>query len=70
MKSGTHYHILGSSKSSLDWKAFPTDEEAAQTARSIKKPDERYMIVERDGECERCKEFKSKAHVAFNDGRS
>jgi len=64
MEAGIHYHICWSD-SSLDWKAFPTKEDATKLARKIKKPDERYIIVERDDECQRCKEFKSKANTTF-----
>ena len=60
IKSQIHYHIRWSN-SSIDWKPFPTKEEASQQARQIKKPNESYTIVERDDECERCKVFKSKA---------
>jgi hypothetical protein len=51
-----HYHICWSD-SSLDWKPFPRKEEAAKLAEQIKKPNESYVVVERDDECERCKEF-------------
>ena len=59
IKSGIHYHIRWSD-SSLDWKPFPTKEEATILAGQIKKLNESFTIVERDGECERCKMFKSK----------
>ena len=58
IKSGIHYHIRWSD-SSLDWKPFPTKEDATEVAGQIKKPNESYTIVERDNECERCKTFKS-----------
>jgi hypothetical protein len=61
IKSETHYHVRWSSDSSIDWKPFPTEEEATQLAEQIKKPNDSYTIVERDDECERCKVFKSKA---------
>ena len=64
MNLGIHYHICWSD-SSLDWKAFPTREDAMKLARKIKKRDERYIIVERDDECQRCKEFKAKASATF-----
>lgn len=64
LEPGIHYHICWSD-SSLDWKAFSTKEEATKLARKFKKPNERFVIVERDDECERCKEFKSKAKVRF-----
>ena len=54
-----HYHIRWFD-SSLDWKAFPTKEGATNLAEKIKRGSERYIIVERDGECERCKEFRFK----------
>jgi len=53
---GDHYHILWSD-SRLDWKPFPTREEAEELAGRIKKPNETYVIVERDEECERCRMF-------------
>jgi|307.fasta_scaffold517837_1 hypothetical protein len=56
--SATHYHIFWSNES-LDWKPFPTKEEATILADQIKKPDEGFTVVERDGQCERCKIFKS-----------
>ena len=62
IEAGIHYHICWSN-SSLDWKPFPTKEEATIVAKSIKKPNENYIIVERDDDCERCEEFKSKADV-------
>jgi hypothetical protein len=55
--STTHYHICWSD-SSLDWKACPTEEENAKLAGQIKRPNESYMIVARDSQCERCKELK------------
>ena len=58
IKSGIHYHIRWSD-SSLDWKSFPTREEAAKLAGQIKKPSESYIIVERNADCERCKVFNS-----------
>ena len=51
-----HYHILWSD-STLDWKGFPTKEGAIELAGQIKGPNESYMIVERDGSCQRCKAF-------------
>ena len=57
MEAGIHYHICWSD-SSVDWKPFPTREDATELAKTIKKPNESYIIVERDGDCERCKEFK------------
>ena len=59
-----HYHILWSD-STLDWKSFPTKEEAMYLASQIKKRSESYTIVERDEECEGCKAFKSQARVAI-----
>jgi len=54
--STIHYHICWSD-STLDWKRFATKEEAIELAGQIKRPNESYMIVERDGECKRCKAF-------------
>jgi len=48
----------------LDWKPFPTKEEATDLAKAIKQPNETYIIAERDDECERCKEFKARALAA------
>ena len=59
-KSEIHYHILWSN-SSLDWKPFSTKEEATKVAGQIKKRNESFVIVERDDECERCKEWRSKS---------
>jgi len=56
IESAIHYHIRWSD-SSLDWKPFPTKEEATKLATKIRKRNESYVIVERDGECERCKAF-------------
>jgi len=61
IKPGVHYHVRWSSHPFLDWKYLPTKEEANQLAERIKKPNERYDIVERDDECERCKAFQVKA---------
>jgi len=58
--SQTHYHIQWSD-SSLDWKPFPTKEEAENLARQIKKSNETFVIVERDRECERCKALRAKS---------
>jgi hypothetical protein len=58
-KSAIHYHIRWSG-SSLDWKAFPTKEEATILADQIKKRNESFTVVERDNECEQCKMFRSK----------
>ena len=57
-RSGIHYHICWAG-SSLDWKPFPTKEDATKLAGQIKKRNESYNIVECDDECERCKMFKS-----------
>jgi len=54
--SNTHYHIFWSD-SVLDWKPFPTKEEAAHQARHINAKNESYTIVERDRDCERCIAF-------------
>lgn len=59
---GIHYHICWS-ESSIDWKAFATKEEATALAERIKKPNERYTIVERHEGCERCTLFKSRSQV-------
>ena len=56
-----HYHIHWSDDSSLDWKPFPTKAEATELAERIKKTGERYVIVERDDKCERCKAFLKQA---------
>jgi len=56
--SDIHYHIRWSN-SVLDWKPFPTKEEATHLARHIKKANESYTIVERDEKCERCAAFYS-----------
>ena len=61
MKLGIHYHIRWSSDSRLDWKPFPTQEEATEEAEGMKRPHENYKILERNEECERCKEFRLKA---------
>lgn len=63
-ESKSHYHIRWSSDSSLDWKPFPTQDEARELAESLKSQNESYIIVERDGECERCVVFKSKTFRA------
>jgi hypothetical protein len=62
VESGIHYHICWSD-TSLDWKAFPTKEEATELAGHIKKRNENYIIVERDGNCERCKMFESSSKI-------
>ena len=59
IKSRIHYHIRWSD-SSVDWKPFPTKEEATTLARQIKKVQESFIILERDDECERCKMFESR----------
>ena len=62
MKSGIHYHIRWSN-ASVDWKPFLTEGDATELAGKIKKPNESYIIVERDNACERCKEFELKASL-------
>ena len=57
IKSGIHYHIRWSD-SSVDWKPFPTKQEATILGGHIKKRNESFIIVERDDECKRCKEFE------------
>jgi hypothetical protein len=58
--SGIHYHIRWSDLS-LDWKPFPTEDEATELAGQINTRNECYTIVGRDDECERCKMFKSES---------
>ena len=64
-KSAIHYHVRWSSDPYLDWKSLSTREEAVKLAMRIKKPNESYIVVERDDKCERCKEFKWKASLAL-----
>lgn len=66
MDSKHHYHIRWSS-SAIDWKAFPTSEEAAELAEGIKKPNESYVIEKRDSGCETCSAFRSKSAGMFSD---
>ena len=54
-----HYHILWAD-SKLDWQAFATASEANAEAERLKRPDEKYVIQERDGDCERCKALELK----------
>lgn len=58
MPSEKHFHIRWPKK--LDWKPFPTREEAVALAEQIKKPYESYVIEERDDRCERRSALKSK----------
>jgi hypothetical protein len=67
MNLGIHYYICWAFDSPLDWQPFQTKEEATEVARRIKKPAESYTIVERDGGCERCREFNSKAFSAVTE---
>lgn len=46
---------------------FRTEQEAARVAEQIKKANESYVTVERDDECERCKEFRLKAFFAVSE---
>ena len=62
ISSGIHYHIRWSD-SSLDWKPFPTKEEATILAGMIKRRKESFIIVERDEKCERCKVFELKSET-------
>jgi hypothetical protein len=57
IKTEIHYHICWSD-SSVDWKPFPKKEDAIELAGLIRRPNESYMIVERDSDCERCKAFR------------
>ena len=52
-----HYHIRWAD-SKLDWQTFQTVEEAHTEAERLKRPDEKYVIEERDGDCERCQVIK------------
>ena len=61
--SGIHCHIRWSD-SSLDWKSFPTEEEAINLVGRIKKPNDTYAVVECDQTCQRCKDFKMMATFA------
>jgi len=63
----SHYHIQWTPDATLDWKAFPTKEEATRVAHRIKQPCETFTIVERDDECERCKEFRLRTFFAVNE---
>ena len=63
-KSERHYHIRWSN-SNVDWKAFPSSEEAEKLAKQIKRPNESYVIEEQDAECERCRPFKPKRAQLF-----
>lgn len=42
MEAKIHYHICWSD-SSIDWKAFPTKQDASDVAGKIKKPNESYV---------------------------
>ena len=64
MELGIHYHIRWSGQAPLDWKPFRTKQEAIIVAETIKKPNESYVIAERDDQCERCNEFKLRAFFA------
>ena len=59
-KSEIHYHIRWSD-SSIDWMAFATKEEATSAAGEMRKPNETYVIIGCDDDCERCKLFESEA---------
>lgn len=55
-----HYHIQWKD-SKLDWQAFQTEEEAETEAERLKRPGEKYAVVQRDGHCPRCAEIQRKA---------
>jgi hypothetical protein len=55
-----HYHIQWKD-SKLDWQAFETQEEAEREAERLKRPGEKYSIVEQDGACPPCMEIQRKA---------
>lgn len=59
-ESNSHYLICWSSDWSLDWRPFPTKDEATELAGRMQGRNESYIIVERDDECERCMVFQSK----------
>lgn len=50
-----HYHIRWSS-SKLDWQIFNTQEEAEAAAKELVLPNERYTIVQFDGDYPQCSE--------------
>ena len=49
-----HYHICWSSKSTLDWEAFPSYEEAQAQAEQLVLLGESYVIEQVDGDCPQC----------------
>ena len=59
--SESHYHIRWPDFT-LDWLAFPTEEEAKTQAKRIARPGESYTIEQYDANCERCKELKADAN--------
>jgi len=63
MKLDIHYHIRWSSESRLDWKPFPTEEEAMKAAGQLRRANEIYIIEKRDNECERCQAFRSQGNA-------
>jgi hypothetical protein len=48
-----HYHIRWSN-STLDWEAFSTSEEAEAQAQQLVRLGESYIILQADGDCQRC----------------
>jgi hypothetical protein len=55
-----HYHIQWRD-SKLDWQAFQTQEEAEREAERLKRPGEKYSVVQQDGGCPRCSDIRQKA---------
>jgi hypothetical protein len=54
-----HYHIQWKD-SKLDWQGFETQEEAEREAERLKRPGEKYSVVQQEGECPRCMEIQRK----------
>ena len=66
----THFHIRWSSTSRLDWKPFPTREEAEELAKILVRPDETYAIEELNGNCSRCAASKMGERIPRNAERN
>ena len=65
-----HFHIRWSSKAQLDWKPFPTREEAEELAKILVRPDETYAIEELNGNCPRCAASKMGERIPRNAERN
>jgi hypothetical protein len=65
-KMATHFHIrwITADKSTIDWEAFASRDEAEHKARRLAVPPETFAIEEFDSSCERCAIFHLERNIS------